>query len=67
MEKEIQNGIKLPEAVSKLYKPAPGAVRKNYVQGMGAIDLNVITIQQAEQLVSKGLLTLAKEEKKTLS
>jgi hypothetical protein len=65
MEKEKENEIKLPEAVAKIYKPAPGAVRKNYVHSIGEVDLNSITIKVAEKLVSKGLLTLVKEEKKS--
>jgi hypothetical protein len=55
--------IKLPEAVAKAgYKPAPGAVQVSVSADLGKIDLNTISLSQADKLVQKGVLI--KEETK---
>lgn len=63
----MDNTIKLPEDVAKVYKPGPKVVREIYHGSVGRVDLNKISMKLAKKLAEAGVLIAlekAKEEKK---
>lgn len=63
MQDQSGTPIELSEEVAKLYKAAPGVTQEFYHPSVARVNLNRISLRQAERLAAAGVLIALKAEK----